>query len=122
MSVIAGRRSTPRFSSTYPAPSWGAGLIEEMRVKSAPPLKRIVVAIDPAVTSGEHADETGIIVAATDGDGALLRARRPKTYKETHRIEHTRIDFQEAQTELEAMARKVLGDDEEQQPKALPPC
>ena len=93
-----------------------------MRVKSAPPLKRIVVPIEPAVTSGEHADETGIIVAATDGDGALLRARRPKTYKETHRIEHTRIDFQEAQTELEAMARKVLGDDEEQQPKALPPC
>jgi phage terminase large subunit-like protein len=31
--------------------------------------KRIVVAIDPAMTSGEEADETGIIVAAADWNG-----------------------------------------------------
>lgn len=33
---------------------------------------RVVVAIDPAVTSGEDADETGIIAAATDGNGFVL--------------------------------------------------
>jgi phage terminase large subunit-like protein len=34
-----------------------------------PDLVRIVVAIDPATTSGEDADETGIIVAGKDGGG-----------------------------------------------------
>jgi predicted phage terminase large subunit-like protein len=32
-------------------------------------LVRIVVAVDPAMTSGEHADETGIIVAGRGVDG-----------------------------------------------------
>ncbi len=37
-------------------------------------LTRIVVAVDPAVTSGEFADDTGIIVAGlgSDGDGYVL--------------------------------------------------
>lgn len=34
-----------------------------------PALRRIVVAIDPATTSGENADETGIIVAGLGADG-----------------------------------------------------
>ena len=34
-----------------------------MRVTAAPALQRIVVAIDPAASTGEDADETGIIVA-----------------------------------------------------------
>ena len=42
------------------------GLIDEARVKEAPELQRIVVAIDPAVTATEHSDETGIIVAGRD--------------------------------------------------------
>src|SRR6516164_6115486 len=33
------------------------------RLRSAPAMTRVVVAIDPAVTSGDEADETGIIVA-----------------------------------------------------------
>jgi predicted phage terminase large subunit-like protein len=42
-----------------------------------PDLARIVVAIDPAVTSGEDADETGIIVAGKDyhGHGYVLADR-----------------------------------------------
>jgi predicted phage terminase large subunit-like protein len=44
--------------------------IDAMRVRVAPhDLARVVVAIDPAVTSGEDADETGIIVAAKGRDG-----------------------------------------------------
>jgi phage terminase large subunit-like protein len=45
--------------------------IEAGRVKEAPPLTRIVVAIDPAVTSGEDSDETGIVVAGVDAAGEL---------------------------------------------------
>jgi predicted phage terminase large subunit-like protein len=36
---------------------------------SEPQCTRIVVGVDPAVTSGERADDTGIIVAGVDRDG-----------------------------------------------------
>lgn len=39
------------------------------RVQSVPPLVRIVVAIDPAVTSTSGSDETGIICAGVDANG-----------------------------------------------------
>jgi len=39
------------------------------RVQSLPDFQRIVVAIDPAVSSQVGSDETGIIVAAVDGKG-----------------------------------------------------
>ena len=48
---------------------WTLQMIEEARVKVAPRLIRIVVAIDPAVTSNEDSDETGIVVAGLTGDG-----------------------------------------------------
>jgi predicted phage terminase large subunit-like protein len=45
-----------------------------------PTTRRIVVAIDPAVTSGEDSDETGIIVAGVgaDGRGYILEDRSGK--------------------------------------------
>ena len=54
-----------------PGALWRWEDIEEPRIKAAllPPLKRVVVAVDPAVTSGEDADETGIIVAGIDERG-----------------------------------------------------
>src|SRR6516164_6572806 len=55
-----------------PGALWTRARIEEARWpvgKSMPDLSRVVVAIDPAVTSGEEADETGIIVAGRDYDG-----------------------------------------------------
>ena len=48
---------------------WSRNMIEESRVKEAPNLVRIVVAIDPAVTSGEDSDETGIVVCGITPDG-----------------------------------------------------
>ncbi|MFD0408615.1 terminase large subunit domain-containing protein [Kitasatospora sp. NPDC127116] len=42
---------------------WSVGLLDATRVGAAPPLSRIVVAVDPAATSTEEADEMGIIVA-----------------------------------------------------------
>ena len=43
--------------------------IERQRIKVTPPLHRIVVAVDPPVTSGPLADECGIIIAGTGVDG-----------------------------------------------------
>jgi phage terminase large subunit-like protein len=48
---------------------WTRGIIEGTRARSAPPLIRVVVAIDPAVSATDEADETGIIVAGKDGHG-----------------------------------------------------
>lgn len=44
-------------------------MIDAQRVATVPDLRRIVVAIDPAVTSGDDADETGIVVAGLGVDG-----------------------------------------------------
>jgi predicted phage terminase large subunit-like protein len=52
-----------------PGALWNRAMLDELRVRSAPGLRRIVVAVDPATTSGEHADMTGIIVAAKGEDG-----------------------------------------------------
>ena len=43
-----------------PGALWSHGSIEASRLRLAPDMTRVVVAIDPAVTSGEEADETGI--------------------------------------------------------------
>ena len=52
-----------------PGALWSRAIIEAARVSGKPELRRIVVAIDPAAASGEHADETGIIVAGADASG-----------------------------------------------------
>jgi phage terminase large subunit-like protein len=48
---------------------WSRALIDAARASIKPELARIVVAIDPAVASGEQADETGFIVAGADSGG-----------------------------------------------------
>src|SRR3972149_190093 len=45
---------------------WSQVDIERARVNVKPDLKRIVVAIDPAVSKNEHSDETGIITMGLD--------------------------------------------------------
>jgi phage terminase large subunit-like protein len=55
-----------------PGALWNRQRLEELRwphYKPAPELVRIVVAIDPAASSGEDADETGIILAGKDANG-----------------------------------------------------
>ena len=53
---------------------WNRAAIEAARIDAAPPLTRIVVAVDPAVTWGPDADETGIVVVGLDeaGSGHVL--------------------------------------------------
>jgi phage terminase large subunit-like protein len=48
---------------------WKRALIERCRVRVAPALKRIVVAVDPPATSGEKANACGIICAGLGVDG-----------------------------------------------------
>jgi predicted phage terminase large subunit-like protein len=59
-----------------PGALWTRDLIEQGRCAKAdiPPMRRIVVAIDPAISVSESSDETGIIVAGlgTDGHGYVL--------------------------------------------------
>jgi phage terminase large subunit-like protein len=52
-----------------PGALWNHGIIDAARQAAAPSLARIVVAIDPATTSGEEADETGIVVVGKDNQG-----------------------------------------------------
>lgn len=50
-----------------PGALWQRAWIDQDRVATAPEtLKRVVVAVDPAVTNTENSDETGIIVAGID--------------------------------------------------------
>jgi phage terminase large subunit-like protein len=60
-----------------PGALWTRKMVEDAKTTTAPDFVRVVVAIDPAVTSGEDADETGIVVAAkgVDGLGYVLADR-----------------------------------------------
>jgi phage terminase large subunit-like protein len=53
----------------FPGALWNRDGIDNARVKKAPPLTRIVVAVDPPVTHGENADACGIVVAGICGEG-----------------------------------------------------
>lgn len=57
-----------------PGALWTWERIDSARVEKAPDLRRVVVAIDPAVSAGEDSDETGIVVAGLgyDGRGYIL--------------------------------------------------
>lgn len=48
---------------------WTREQIDRARVKEAPNLARVVVAVDPPASSGKDADECGIIVAGRGADG-----------------------------------------------------
>lgn len=52
---------------------WQRAFIEDHRLKNAPDyFERIVVGVDPAITAGEEADETGIIVCGKLGDRGYI--------------------------------------------------
>lgn len=54
-----------------PGALWTRASIDDQRRREAPDLERIVVAVDPAISSEEGSDETGIVVVgfARDPDG-----------------------------------------------------
>lgn len=60
-----------------PGALWQWHWIEDYRVAEHPPLSRVVVAVDPALMSGEESHETGIVAAGLglDGDYYVLDAQ-----------------------------------------------
>ena len=54
-----------------PGALWNRALLEGTRIQkdALPPLVRVVVGVDPAVTSGEESDMTGIVVAGMSANG-----------------------------------------------------
>src|SRR6185312_11925843 len=50
---------------------WTRAAIEAARVRSAPPLMRIVVAVDPPASSKPGADRCGIVAAGLGEDGVV---------------------------------------------------
>lgn len=55
-----------------PGALWRQEDIDTYRVREAPQLERIIVAVDPAVTNTEESDEHGIVVAGLCGDEAYI--------------------------------------------------
>lgn len=57
-----------------PGALWQRSKIDALRVRQAPAMRRIVVAIDPAATRNPNSDETGVVVCGlgTDGHGYVL--------------------------------------------------
>ncbi len=77
--VVRFRREYPNtpeeaFMTEMPGALWTRQLLHDTRVSIAPVMQRIVVAIDPAASSNEQSDETGIMVCgrSADGHGYLL--------------------------------------------------
>lgn len=56
---------------------WQISIVDAVRVQQAPQLWRVVVAVDPAVSSGPRSNETGIVVVGLgdDGHGYVLADR-----------------------------------------------
>jgi predicted phage terminase large subunit-like protein len=48
---------------------WTRNLVEQCRRGSAPDMVRVVVGVDPPASSGESADECGIVIAGLGADG-----------------------------------------------------
>ena len=59
---------------------WTRDMLDKARTTNVPPLRRIVVAIDPAASANNDSDETGIVVAGIDdhGIGYVLEDRSMK--------------------------------------------
>lgn len=57
----------------YPGAFWARAMFEDHRVRESEvkleDMERVVVAVDPAVTAGENADQTGITTTAKGADG-----------------------------------------------------
>ncbi len=50
---------------------WKRQMLDLCRVQTAPALRRVVVAIDPAMSNGAASDETGIVAAGRGADGMI---------------------------------------------------
>jgi phage terminase large subunit-like protein len=54
-----------------PEALWNRAMIEACRVTAAPPLQRVVVAVDPPASSGKGADACGLVAAGRNEQGTV---------------------------------------------------
>lgn len=103
-----------------PGALWSRQAVDDLRRPDHPDLTRVVVAVDPAVTSGEDADETGIVVAGlgVDGRGYVLAdltcrlspdgwARRAVTAYHAHRADRLVAEVNNGGDLVERVVRTV---------------
>jgi phage terminase large subunit-like protein len=64
-----------------PGALWTLAVIDAARVSVAPALSRVVIAVDPAASSGENADETGITAQGRLGEHAYVLDDRSGRYR-----------------------------------------
>jgi phage terminase large subunit-like protein len=78
---------------------WSWAMLEACRVEHVPEMRRIVVAIDPAVSVSEMSDATGIIVAGTNGLNAKAYAAARMVQSLEHEVAtaRQRVEFAEVQ-------------------------
>jgi len=99
---------------------WSRTLIEECRVAEAPPLRRIVVAVDPPASSSKRADACGIVAAGiTDGGvvyvlaDASVAAATPSLWANAAIALWRRLDADALVVEINQggeMVRSVIGE------------
>jgi phage terminase large subunit-like protein len=99
---------------------WTRDMLEAARVAAAPPLARVVVAVDPPASSGKRADRCGIIAAGADADGtvyaladASLGAARPAQWARAAIALYHRLDADTLVAEVNQggeMVRAVLNE------------
>ena len=68
------------FTSDVEGALWSWEMIQATRNQLAGETGRLIIAVDPAVTSNKDSDETGIIVAAERGEGAVIMDDRSGRY------------------------------------------
>jgi phage terminase large subunit-like protein len=108
---------------------WTRDMLETARVAAAPPLARVVVAVDPPASSGKRADRCGIVAAGADADGivyaladASLGAARPAQWARAAIALYHRLDADTLVAEVNQggeMVRAVLNEADPSAPVAM---
>jgi phage terminase large subunit-like protein len=108
---------------------WTRDMIEAQRATQAPPLARIVVAVDPPASSGRRADNCGIVAAgmAEAGivyvlDDATLEAARPAQWARTAIALYHKLSADALVAEVNQggeMVRSVLNEADPSAPVAM---
>ena len=99
---------------------WTRDMIEGLRIAQAPPLQRIVVAVDPPASATKRADHCGIVAAGADSAGvayvlgdATLGAARPAQWARAAIALYHRLDADALVAEVNQggdMVRAVLNE------------
>ncbi|CAH1652882.1 ATP-binding protein [Hyphomicrobiales bacterium] len=102
---------------------WTRAMIEASRERQAPPLARIVVAVDPPASSSQRADRCGLVAAGIDRDGighvledATLAGARPQEWAQMavalyrrHEADALVVEVNQGGEMVESIIREVDG-------------